>query len=57
MGERRAESVPTLKRTEFSSHGENPAQFARFPAELALSGALRTEKRRDTRRIIVFSRL
>jgi hypothetical protein len=57
MGERRPERDRALKRTEFSSRGENPDQIERIWRELPLSGALRAEKRHVPREIIAFSRL
>ncbi len=56
MGERRPGSVRVLKRTDFSSHGENPGQIERIRPKLALSGALRAEQRRATRRFHHFSK-
>jgi hypothetical protein len=39
-GRTSARSVTGLKRTDFSSRGENPGQIERIRTELALSGAL-----------------
>ena len=55
MGERLKEGVRGLERTDFFSHGENPAQIERIRLELALSGALQAEKRHATRRFHRFS--
>ncbi len=49
MGESRAESPGTVKRTGFSAPGNKPEKFAEWGAGLALSGSHRTQKGHDAR--------
>ena len=49
--------IPALKRTVFTSHGENARRIWRFRREPALSGALRAEGSHIPGRVCAFSEM
>jgi hypothetical protein len=49
--------IPALKRTLFTSHGENARRIGRFEREPAPSGALRAEGSHIPRRVSAFSEM
>jgi hypothetical protein len=57
MDERHARSFLFLKRTEFSSRGENLRQMDRRPLNLAFSGARRAGNRRISLRVSAISKV
>jgi len=55
MGESRAESVGTVKRTVFPAPGDNVGRNREIFKETDLSGSHRTQKRHDTRAFAAIS--